>query len=527
MLSWKIAWRNVWRHKGKSLVIGTILFLGAFLMTVGNSVINGARQGMEVNMISRFTGHLIIEPADQKNDEVFIGGMTGLKILPDYPAIKEVLNKQPLVESFAPMTRGVATVLNPDGNPGQIFVYGVNFDHYQETFLYNIEPSEGRLLEQGAKGIIITQQIRERIMDQQGFWVVPGGLSKEETVLYKDPETFGEYDVQDPEIVENAREAADEGKLKTVDELIILGFGTHSFGNDIRIPVRGVFRFKNLNQIWKEAAFMDIESFRDAFGHISAANQVVELTEQQEEVLNADSVDMDDLFGSADIVEEASVSSESIDLSLLKETSDTVQQPVDIDQGVYNFVAVKIKGDLTLVEARQTLQKVFDEAGIPVKIVTWEDAVGTLAQFMSIGQSVLYVFVLFIFFVAIIIIMNTLSMAAMERVTEIGMMRAVGAQKWFISKMFLMETFFLAFAFGGAGMIAGVIVSLFLAGLGIPVTSSSMLSLMFASDTFNPVITPSTLISGVIQLGIVTILAVVYPLFIARKITPLEAIARD
>ncbi len=146
---------------------------------------------------------------------------------------------------------------------------------------------------------------------------------------------------------------------------------------------------------------------------------------------------------------------------------------------------------------------------------------------MAIGQNALSVFVLFIFFVAIIIIMNTLSMAAMERVPEIGMMRAVGAQKWFISKMFLFETLSLSFTFGGAGIIIGVFVSIFVASLGIPVTSNEMLSLMFASDTFKPVITLSTLISGTIQLGIVTIIAVVYPLFIARKITPLQAIARD
>ena len=30
-LSSKIAWRNIWLHKNKSIVIGIILFLGAFL----------------------------------------------------------------------------------------------------------------------------------------------------------------------------------------------------------------------------------------------------------------------------------------------------------------------------------------------------------------------------------------------------------------------------------------------------------------------------------------------------------------
>ena len=33
MLELTIAWRNLWRHQGKSLVIGAILFLGASLLT--------------------------------------------------------------------------------------------------------------------------------------------------------------------------------------------------------------------------------------------------------------------------------------------------------------------------------------------------------------------------------------------------------------------------------------------------------------------------------------------------------------
>ena len=40
-LSITIAWRNILRHKGKSLVIGVILFLGSLLMTVGNGIISG------------------------------------------------------------------------------------------------------------------------------------------------------------------------------------------------------------------------------------------------------------------------------------------------------------------------------------------------------------------------------------------------------------------------------------------------------------------------------------------------------
>ena len=42
----KIAWRNIWRHKGKSLVIGVILFIGAMLMSIGNGMISGMEKGM-------------------------------------------------------------------------------------------------------------------------------------------------------------------------------------------------------------------------------------------------------------------------------------------------------------------------------------------------------------------------------------------------------------------------------------------------------------------------------------------------
>ncbi|MCP4753509.1 MAG: ABC transporter permease, partial [Proteobacteria bacterium] len=521
MLSWKIAWRNVWRHKGKSLVVGTILFLGALLMTVGNSIITGAREGMTENMVNRLTGHLVIKPTAQKEDEVFVGGMTALKVLPGYPQIKTILKENEIVDSFAPMTRGMASILNPDGKQGQIFIYGVNFDEYQRTFLNNVQASEGQLLDGGVRGMLITEQTRERIINRQKFWVVPQGLTKEDTVLYRDPQKYAYFDVQDPKVVTKAKKQADDGKLKTVDELIILGFGPSSFGNDIRVPVKGIFKFKNLNQIWKDVTFMDIESYRESFGHISAANSAVELTESQQEIMDADSDDMDNMFGSGDVVESAPTQTETYDLSALKHKAEIPREPVDIDQGAYNFVAVKIKPGIGLLKAQKQLQQTLDNAKVPAQVLTWKKAVGVVSQFASISQGALSVFVLFIFFVAIIVIMNTLSMAALERVSEIGMMRAVGAQKGFISKMFLTETFLLSFVFGGAGIVIGALISLFLAFLKIPVTDNEMLSLLFASDTFQPVITAPSLISGVVQLGIVTILAVLYPLYVARKITPM------
>ena len=45
MLILKIAWRSLLRHKAKSIIIGAILFLGAFIMTLGDATTIGMRRG--------------------------------------------------------------------------------------------------------------------------------------------------------------------------------------------------------------------------------------------------------------------------------------------------------------------------------------------------------------------------------------------------------------------------------------------------------------------------------------------------
>jgi hypothetical protein len=37
----KIAFRNLFRHKAKSLIVGRLIFLVSFIMTIGNGVIKG------------------------------------------------------------------------------------------------------------------------------------------------------------------------------------------------------------------------------------------------------------------------------------------------------------------------------------------------------------------------------------------------------------------------------------------------------------------------------------------------------
>jgi ABC-type antimicrobial peptide transport system permease subunit len=131
-----------------------------------------------------------------------------------------------------------------------------------------------------------------------------------------------------------------------------------------------------------------------------------------------------------------------------------------------------------------------------------------------------------LFCVAVIIIVITLTMAALERASEIGMMRAIGARKTFIAGMFLGETAVLSSVFGGGGILAGILAVRVIPLLKIT-TENDMLQLLYGGNFFNPLLSLSGIALTGFQLFVVTVIAALYPMRVASEITPLDAISRD
>ncbi len=506
----KIAWRNIMRHRGKSLVIGAILFLGAFLMTVGNGIISGMSRGLQKNIVEGFTGDIVLISKKQETDNVFIEFMgKAIEPLYDFVKIEKVLEKQDYIKSFVPVGKNMAALLNDseNGAPGYSFVMGVDFKRYMEVFPENITPIEGRLLEPGERGAIIPTGARKEFFNTTGTWYIPRGdtLRKEN-------------------LTEEAKSASD---LECKDNVVFMGFSTDNSTSDIRLDVKGIIKYKALNSIWGQFVLMDIESFRQCQGYFTASDSRVELSGGEKELFEMGGEGLDALFSDdALIVEESDRA--IVDEKSLFSDSPVQQQATaaDLDEGVYNMVLVRLKYGADSKESLKAINAVLEEENLDVRAVPWKSAVGQIGSTAVIIKSALFVFVMLLFFVAIIIIVNTLSMAALERTSEIGMMRAVGARKGFIRKMFLGETGLLSFAFGGAGILAGIavvnIVSLFKIK-----SDNDMLQLLFGGDTFNPLLSVQDTGLAIIQLVLVTLIAVIYPLLVAGNITPLDAISRE
>ncbi len=503
----KIAWRNIIKHKGKSAIIGMILFLGAFLMTIGNGVISGMDNGLKENILNRFTGHLVIVAKNQQENNVLFTMMgRSVEIIGDYQKVKSVLKQQNYINKFLPAAREFAMVLNEEGEPWMNLVFGVNFEDYQNMFNNNIVNIEGGLLKNYERGLLVTTKHRDEFFDYNNFWCVPKGAKIIEKNLSEDALKNKQY-------------------LQPRDELIFMGFNDKNAALDIRLPIKGIIKFSELNALWGHFNYIDIESFRECFGWITAQDNAIQITAEKQNLLKSEETNLDNLFGS-----EISLGSEEnkkisdIDFSTKVEKKSDMQ--IDIDSGSYNLVFVKLKNNISIDAAAKKLEKALTDAKTNTRVITWKQAAGQIAEIAMIIRGALFGFVLFLFIVAIIIIMNTLSMAALERTSEIGMMRAVGATRMSISGMLAAELLFLSFIFGGLGIITGIIAVIFTSSLNLT-TTNDILQLFYGGDTFRPSLGVLDIMLGVLQLGIVTFFSIIYPVLLARKITPLEAISRD
>lgn len=501
----KIAWRNLWRHKGKSLVVGSILFLGALLMTLGAGVITGMDEGLQHSIVASFSGDIVLVPQSQQGDNVFMDMMaSSVDPLPQYDSIKQLLAKNESVASFLPIGKNTAMVLNDaGGSMDGVFIIGVDFAQYGQFFNDNLEVVQGSALAPGERGVLIATGAQKMLTTSMGLFFMPESSVVDTSIMPDEAKKMGD-------------------NLMTRDYMVFMGMSDDNTTTDVRLPIRGLVKYKSLNTILGIFVLMDIESFRQCMGYVSAQSQNVEIPQQTQELLGFDADNIEAMFGESSLlVDNNRTTAEAVFSARTTET-----QPLDVDAGTYNLVLLKLKEGVNRQEALKGLEKQLKDAGIAARPVVWHKSIGAVGSMAVLITTSLFVFVMLLFFVAIVIIINTLSMAALERTNEIGMMRAIGAQRGFIGGMFVAETSVLAAFFGLLGMLAGWIGVMVLSALKLT-TKNDMIQLLYGGDRFHPFLTSSDVVLVLIQLALVAFLAVLYPMFVARSITPLDAISRE
>lgn len=500
-LTLTIAWRNILRHKGKSLVIGIILFTGAFLMTVGNGVISGMAAGIEKNIIDGFMGDLVVVSDRQKSDNILLEVMgRSIEPIANFGEIEPVLKAQPFVRRYMPAGKNLAMFLNADDStPAFIYLIGVDFGAYRKMFPDNFSVIEGTFPAPGSRALLLPTHEREELYNYTGTWFVSegGGVVRE-----------------------NLRKEALAGlaSLRVSSSVVLMGMtsGINST-SDLRFPVSGIIKYHALDQIFGHFAVVDLDSYRECLGYFTDADMSARVPMEGKRLLSLEGPDLDSLFSGDQLSAGAAPAGPE---------PAAAPEPARRVSGVYNLVFVRLVPGADRDAALAKLNAALSAAKTGARAVPWNKASGPIGGMALIIKGALFLFVTLLFCVAVIIIVNTLTMSALERSAEIGMMRAVGARRTFIAGMFFGETGILSFLFGGLGILAGVLAVRLIPLLRIS-TENDLLQLLYGGASFHPLLSMSGVLLTVLQLAGVTVAAALYPMRVAVGITPLDAVSRD
>ena len=508
----RIALRNLREHRAKTLIIGIIIAVGIAVVVAGNSLAETATRGLRRSFIDNYTGHVMIHGRAAKDLSLFgFGAGTGNEEIPrigSYPEVFAHVAALPEVAAVSPQLTSFAIAHADEEQNEEFFVmlFGVDAAAYGAMFPDSAEIVAGQALAPGQTGIMLPANVAEEMGEQLGVELQPG------------------------------------------DPLLLTAIG----GNGLRIrelTISAIFRFQQEMQGLNQVAIVDAQSLRSLAGLVVSTGQI-ELSARETEILGAG--DLDALFADGeemvaaadgagadtpaadapaargtDAGPEAALSEASV-LAIL---GDRERAAPVVDGGAWHFLLLKLAPGAGSERAREerliaALNGYFDAHGIAAEAVDWRAAAGGFSRLAAVMQAVFNGTVVVIAVVAVIIIMNTLVISVIERTSEIGTMRALGAHKRFVRRMFLLETLSISWLFGIAGIVLGAAIVAVLGWTGIR-AGNDFLKILFGGEVLEPALSPFSVVISLVIMTAIGLLASVYPVMVALRVQPVRAVQSE
>ena len=316
------------------------------------------------------------------------------------------------------------------------------------------------------------------------------------------------------------------------DTITIRAYTRSGFLKAVNIELYGVFKFRGLEKSRLATAFCltDLLTFRELYGLMTEQKQA-ELFELKREVglREVSQGDAEDaLFGSGNGLVETMNGADGFDEFARVETIEREAVPealfdqAEIDKGLALNAAVVLEDPSRRVETRGAIEKALKAARLDMKVVGWQQAAGIVGQLIVVLRGVLYIGILIIFIVAMVIINNSMVMATLERTTEIGTMRAIGAQRYIVLEMFMLETLVLGLL---AGMVGALVSTGLLSWLGVVglTAPSPQLIFLFGGPKLFVDFGVGHVVAGFGVIILVSIASTLYPARLATRVEPITA----
>lgn len=294
------------------------------------------------------------------------------------------------------------------------------------------------------------------------------------------------------------------------------------------VRVWGTYELRGLEKsdLVSASNLLDLVTWRELYGRMSDG-QLRELDAIRAEVgvRDVDRENVEDaLFGASApeaVVREAPVAVVDPEVTVSGPVGDTFD-PAELRRGLALNAAVILEDPDDAEAVSEAIRAVSARDGLGIQVVGWQEAATLLGQFVSVMQGVLIVSVSVMSLVAMVILNNTLVASTLQRAAEIGTIRAIGGQRWFVAGLFLVETLAIGMVATSVGVLLAAGAVAWLAAVGIPAPADAFV-LLFAGPRLYPTLGGADVGFGVGSVLAVSLLSSVYPAVLASRVPPVVA----
>ncbi|EFW38386.1 ABC transporter permease [Treponema phagedenis] len=497
----KIAIKNLFANKAKTIILMSLIGLGSFFIILGLGLLNFGLGHLKEICISDFSGDILIVGNDNPKIQANLTGAT----------VKSGISTSMPKTPYLPEPKKIISFLEETGEVQQLTTTTVS------SFIM-VEPK-------------ISKTEKDTADSSNRIFIIVLGITPEpykkmfDTIKITD----GKYpDAQDkqfflmPNKIKTEIEKKQKISLKVGDLVTATSFLANAKTKTIDLTISGFFDYAHPDAPITEIAYTDVDSSRQLSGMIMGAKVANQIPESMDISLAQKSED--ELFSAGNdmfttVNTEKKLTQSDVE-NILGDTS--LRDSLNLsDTEAWNHIAVKLKHPAKTTDMIQKLNKHFDAENIPAIAIPWDIAMANYTAGIQTTQVLFTSVLILLSVIVLIVIMNTLVVSIMERTGEIGTMRALGAKRSYIRTLFYTESAFMALVASAVGAAFAIITGIILNSLAI--RFGDILALFFGSYKVGVIISVSSVLSTVFAILLASLIAGMYPIRVALKISPLEA----
>ena len=502
----KLALRNLKEHKSKTIIIACFLIFGVAIVILGNSFLESVNRGLEKDFRANYTGDIAIGKNPEKGVINDIFGVNSTNITTDLPLLPAIPDLDKVME-IVDSTQGIKNKTKLIS--AQILVaYGVEMDFSSFTDRDDI----------GFDDLPISMLFAG---ENNTYWNTFPSVNFVEGT-YPAPDT---NEIMIDTRVKKAYESLYQRELHIGDTVLCAGATANTVLREAKVV--GIFNPPNENSAMFQIVYCN-PAFARSFADLTYASSFVqELPDSVDLSLN--SMDEDDLFNSfdddlfSDDVADSFLGSGIDDFDTILGDTSLRDELNKTDDGAWNYILMKAENPYQAKAIIAELNQKFKDAGLDVYAMDWRAAAYSYSQSVEGIGLVFNILIIILAIVVFIIIMNTMIVSVIERTGEIGTMRAIGAEKNFVRRLFFSETLILTSISSVLGIILAAIIMAIFNSLNITITNSiAKMILGGGLLRFSP--TPAIIIITIVIAIGGSLISNLSPVKSALKITPLKAL---